>query len=202
MRPDPPPDGSGLFGHIPHYFQPEILVLLCGGGLVDPALEHSAHRDVGQRVVRFAFFSKGFDQCMGIIVELEAFRKCSRHSVSGDLIVLDAVERGDEDGVADAARRSVVHPPFGFADQAAHRFALFSAGVEPVLEKELLKPCALLLALTKLAVESLAQLVVGGTAGQFGERGDKLGFGTEKVAKLVVVELFEICCHGFRGVDG
>jgi hypothetical protein len=26
MRPNPPPDGSGLFGHTPHYFQPEIML--------------------------------------------------------------------------------------------------------------------------------------------------------------------------------
>jgi len=96
----------------------------------------------------------------------------------------------------------MVHPPLRFPDQAPHRFALFSAGVESVLEEELLKACALLATLTQLAVKGLAELVVGGAAGQFGERGDKLGLRTEEVSQLIVVKLFEVCCHGFEGLLG
>jgi hypothetical protein len=79
---------------------------------------------------------------------------------------------------------------------------LFTAGIESVLEKEFPKERSLFLTLAKLTVDGLPQLVVGGTASQFGERGDKLGFGTEKVAKLIVVKLFEVRCHGFEGLMG
>jgi hypothetical protein len=65
-----------------------------------------------------------------------------------------------------------------------------------VLQEELLQTDALLAALSQLTVEGFAELLVAGAAGQFGERGDKLGFGTEEIAKLVVVELFKVCSHG------
>jgi len=180
--------------------QPEMV--LCSGGLVDPTLEHSPHCNARQCVVCLIFGGERFVESIGVFWEFEAFSKGGSDPISGDFVVFDPVERRDQNGVTDATGSGPVHPFFGFADQAAHGFTLFATGIQPVLEEEFLEASPLFAALAKLTIQSLAELVIGGPAGQFGERGDKLGFSTEEISQLIVVKLFEVRCHGFEGLLG
>ena len=162
-----------------------LFLVRCGGIGV-----HCRFGEFGQLRVGFLFLIERFLEEFGEIVVAEASREGAGGAVARDFVMLDALRRADEAGIANALFRIFIDQLRALFDQAFHGFACVPGELFAKLLADLREPLDVPFGLLEVFFEAGFELWICRGLRHLRERFDELVFSAVEVFEFVKEEIF------------
>ena len=163
-----------------------LFFVLCGGIGVN-----CRFGKFGQLRVGFLFLVERFLKEFGEIVVAEASGEGAGGAVAGDSVMLDALRRADETGIANALFRIFIDQLRALFDQAFHGFACMPGEPFAKLLADLREPLDVPFGLLEVFFEADFELRIRRGFRHLRERFDELVFSAVEVFEFVKEEIFQ-----------
>jgi hypothetical protein len=163
-----------------------VLFRLCCGGIG----VHCRFGEFGELRVGFLFLIERFLEEFSKIVVTEASREGAGGAVAGDFVMLDALRRADEAGIANALFRIFIDQLRALFDQAFHGFACVPGELFAKLLADLREPLDVPFGLLEVFFEAGFELWICRGLRHLRERFDELVFSAVEVFEFVKEEIF------------
>ena len=164
-----------------------VLFLVRCGGIGG----HRRFGEFGELRVGFLFLIERFLEEIGEIVVTEASREGAGGAVAGDFVMLDALRRADEAGIANALFRIFIDQLRALFDQAFHGFACVPGELFAKLLADLREPLDVPFGLLEVFFEAGFELRICRGLRHLRERFDELVFSAVEVFEFVKEEIFQ-----------
>jgi hypothetical protein len=150
-----------------------------------------------QLLVGVTFFVEGALEDFRLVREAEHVGKGADAAVSGDLVVLDALRRGDDRGVERFTLVVLLEKLVALGEQAFHSLALVAAGFLTELREHLLEAVDVLSRLHFVLLECTSQIGVRRGFRHFRKRLQDLLLGAVEILELFHVDVLQrLAGHG------
>lgn len=147
--------------------------------------------DFCQHGICLLFLLEGVLEQTDDFIVAKQFGQRTRGAVAGDFVVLDALCRCDETGVADCRARLFVQEVLAFFDEPVHRLALVTRELDAEGRRRLLKAFDVVLGLIEVLFEPGPQALMVSGSGHLWQCLEELSLCAVKILQLLVKQIFE-----------